>query len=303
MTIPLCEPADPRPRAPRLRLPAGAVDTHFHVFGPVEEYPFDAARGYTPPDASLTQYERLADILGFSRAVAVQPSVCGSDNSRILAAIRETKMPMRGIAVIDPQWPDGKLIDLHGQGIRGVRINPVFTAKAGFSLARPLADRVRGLGWHLQFLADISEVPDLARNVEALDIPVVFDHLGHVPARKGIRDAGFQALLGLLREGLAWVKLSGAYRITAQTTPPPYADVAPFAEALIAANPDRILWASDWPHPAIPVPMPNDGDLVDMALDWVSDPDIRQKLFVTNAESLYGFEPAMPGRSDHESRG
>ena len=300
MTIPSCEPADPLPCAPRTKLPIGTVDTHFHVFGPIEDYPFDPARGYTPPDASLAQYEHLAGLLGFSRAVAVQPSVYGFDNSRILAVMREATMPMRGIAVIDPRLPDSDLIRLHEQGIRGVRINPVFTAKAGFSIAKPLADRIRPLGWHLQFLADVSEIAELARSVEALDIPVVFDHLGHIPTYKGTGNPGFQALLELVREGRAWVKLSGAYRITAQHTMPPYSDVAPFAEALVSANPERILWASDWPHPSIAVPMPNDGDLTDMALGWVSDPDIRQKLFVTNAERLYGFESVMPNHTAHE---
>lgn len=294
MTIPRCDPADPQPRSPSTKLPVGTVDTHFHLFGPARDHPLDPSRGYTPPDASLVQYEHLAERLGFSRAVAVQPSVYGFDNSRILAAMREAKMPMRGIAVIEPHIAEEDLVRLHQQGIRGVRINAVFTAQAGFSIARPLADRVRHLGWHLQFLADVSQIADLAESVEALDIPVVFDHLGHVPAGKGIGDVGFQALLSLVRQGCAWVKLSGAYRVTTQQTPPPYADVTPFAEALVAANPERILWASDWPHPSISVAMPNDGDLVDMALGWVSDPNIRQKLFVTNAERLYGFKPILP---------
>ncbi|MGB3899665.1 MAG: amidohydrolase family protein [Mesorhizobium sp.] len=298
-TIPLCDPADPRPRAPRTRLPPGTVDTHFHVFGPIEDYPLAPTRGYTPPDAPLAQYEELGRLLGFSRAVAVQPSVYGTDNRRILDAMRQSAMSMRGVAVIDADLPERELLRLHEQGIRGVRINPVFTAGTGFSIARPLADRVRTLGWHLQFLADVSKIADLARAVEALDIPVVFDHMGHVPAGKGVADKGFQALLGLVRDGRAWVKLSGAYRITAQRTPPPYGDAAPFAEALIAANPDRVLWASDWPHPSIPVPMPNDGDLVDMALGWAGEAEIRRKLFVTNAERLYGFEPILPAGSGH----
>jgi predicted TIM-barrel fold metal-dependent hydrolase len=150
---------------------------------------------------------------------------------------------------------------------------------------------VRDLGWHLQFLADVSQLPGLAPKVEALRLPVVFDHLGHVPAGKGIQDPGFQDLLTLLRDGVAWAKLSGAYRSTT-THHPPYRDVAPFAQALIAANPDRVLWGSDWPHPSIPVPMPNDGDLVDMVMDWATDEALRRKLFVTNAEALYGFEGA-----------
>jgi predicted TIM-barrel fold metal-dependent hydrolase len=180
---------------------------------------------------------------------------------------------------------------MHELGVRGVRINLVFKAGRGFDTARAIAGRIRELGWHLQFLVDVSTIPNLAERIRALHVPAVFDHFGHMQAAMGVENAGFQALRELVREGYAWVKLSGAYRITGETAPP-YADVRPFAEALIEANADRVLWATDWPHPSIPVPMPNDGDLADMALDWTSDPNLRRKLFSTNAESLYGFDPA-----------
>ncbi len=289
MTIPLCEPADPAPRAPKSPLPANAVDTHFHVFGPERDYPFAPGRSYSAPPAGLDDYERLAHRIGFTRAVVVQPSVYGTDNSRTLAALREARMPTRGVVVVDETLPDREWLDLHELGVRGVRINLVFKAGKGFATAAALADRVRDLGWHFQFLVDVSEVAGLAARVEALRAPAVFDHFGHVSTRKGIADAGFQSLLGLVREGIAWVKLSGAYRITGERHAP-YADVRPFADALIGANADRVLWATDWPHPSIPVPMPNDGDLADMALAWTGDPEIRRKLFVANAERLYGFD-------------
>lgn len=289
MSIPFCDPADFAPKSPRTRLPVGTIDTHFHVFGPEPQYPYAPGRTYTPPDAGLAAYEHLAGTIGIARAVIVQPSVYGTDNRRTLDAMRESALEMRAVAVIDKAASDLELAALDAKGVRGVRINLVFNPQESFGMAARIADMVRDLGWHLQFLADVSQLPDLARAIEALRVPVVFDHLGHVPTGRGIQDPGFQNLLALLRGSLAWVKLSGAYRSTV-TPRPPYRDVMPFAAALIATNPDRVLWGSDWPHPSIPVAMPNDGDLVDMMMDWVPDEALRRKLFVANAEELYGFK-------------
>lgn len=269
----------------------GTIDTHFHIFGPALQYPYAPGRTYTPPDASLAAYEHLASTIGIARGVIVQPSVYGTDNRRTLDAMRESALEMRALVVIDWEATDAELAALNEKGVRGIRINLIFNQRESFGIAARLADKVRDLGWHIQFLADVSQIPDLARAIEALRLPVVFDHLGHMPTSKGIQQPGFQDLLALLRGGIAWAKLSGTYRSTMRSLPP-YSDVAPFAAALIAANPDRVLWGSDWPHPAISVPMPNDGDLVDMMMDWVTDKTLRQKLFVTNAEALYGFEPA-----------
>jgi 2-pyrone-4,6-dicarboxylate lactonase len=291
MTIPSCAPPDFAPRRPRTKLPAGAIDTHFHIFGPTAQFPYVASRTYTPPEASLSAYEHLAEQIGFSRAVIVQPSVYGTDNSRSLSVLRESRISMRAVIVIDDKMSDRDLRSFHDQGARGVRLNLLFNPGESFSMATKLADMIRDLGWHIQFLVEVSQITDLALRIDALRLPVVFDHFGHIPLQKGLQDPGFQDALALVRHGTAWVKLSGAYRITAQTSKPPYHDVAPTAQAFIAANADRILWGSDWPHPSISVPMPNDGDLADMAMSWVTEPALRQKYFVTNAEKLYGFEP------------
>jgi predicted TIM-barrel fold metal-dependent hydrolase len=155
---------------------------------------------------------------------------------------------------------------------------------------------VRDIGWHLQFLADVSTLDHLTGLVERLRVPVVFDHLGHVPASKGVADKGFQNLLALVREGLAWVKLSGTYRSTSLAATP-YEDTRPFVDALIEANPSRLVWATDWPHPSIPVAMPDDSDLVDQFGDWVRDAALRESIFVRNPERLYGFEPYIASES------
>ncbi|MDR5651632.1 amidohydrolase family protein [Ruixingdingia sedimenti] len=272
-------------------LPAGTVDTHFHVFGPAARYPYAEGRSYTPGDASLDDYLRALAPLGVARGVLVQPSVYGTDNTCMLDALRAPPLPLRGIAVVDADVTEAELDAMHALGVRGIRINLVFAAGKGFETARALAPRLKARGWHVQFLVDVSTLPDLRAAVAGLDVALVFDHMGHVPAAKGVGDPGFRALLALMAEGRAWAKVSGAYRMTAPGARPPYGDVAPFAAAVLAANPERVVWASDWPHTALHVPMPDDADLAAMVLDWVRGPALRQRLFVTNPQALYGFDP------------
>jgi predicted TIM-barrel fold metal-dependent hydrolase len=286
--IPVCDPARPVTRRPKRAMPVGAVDCHFHIFGPASAYPYAPNRSYTPPDAPLAEYEHLADMLGFTRAVIVQPSVYGLDNSRTLSAVKESRLPMRAVVVLAPEVSEAELDDLHRAGARGVRINLLFKAGLAIEAAARLADKIRGRGWHLQFLADVSQLADLQEFVRKLAVPVVFDHLGHVPTSKGPASPGFRALLALVRDGSAWVKLSGAYRVTGKARPP-YGDARPFVEALIEAGPTQLVWGTDWPHPAIPTAMPDDSDLLDMALDWLADETLRQRIFVANPERLYGF--------------
>jgi predicted TIM-barrel fold metal-dependent hydrolase len=193
------------------------------------------------------------------------------------------------VLVLDPSVSENELEALHESGVRGVRLNLVFAAGLAMTAAAGLADKIRDLGWHLQFLADVSQIEDLKGLVSRLDIPIVFDHLGHVPVERGVHNRGFQDLLGLVRDGRAWVKMTGAYRVTAMQTPP-YDDAAPFVEALLKTGPGQLVTGTDWPHPSITVPVPDDTDLMDMFGSWVGDAELRQKIFVENPERLYGFD-------------
>jgi 2-pyrone-4,6-dicarboxylate lactonase len=286
---PACAPAKPVSRAPKHLLPPGTIDCHFHVFGPEHEWPYAAGRSYTPPDATLADYERLAQTFGISRSVIIQPSPYGMDNRRSLHAIAESRLPMRAVLVVEPTVSDAELAEYHRLGARGVRLNLIFGAGLAIETAQSLADRIRDLGWHLQFLADVSAIDDLQARMRRLKVPVVFDHLGHVPTDKGIGNPGFQDLLALLREGLAWVKLSGPYRST-RLAAMPYDDTRAFVDALVEANPHQLVWGTDWPHPSIPVPMPDDTDLLDQFGEWIQDASLRQAILVDNPERLYGFE-------------
>lgn len=275
-----------------MQLPPGSTDCHAHICGPARDYPYAQQRIYTPPDALLPNYLALLQSLGVQRAVLVQPSVYADDNRALIAALATDPLNLRGVAVVSTQVRDKELERLHAAGVRGLRCNIVDLAQAKGSL--PLAElttlalRIAPLGWHLELLMHVNEFPNLAQTLGHLPVALVFGHLGYVPCSHLVADPGFQNLLALLREGKAWVKLTGPYRISQQSAPP-YDDVAQFAAALLHANPKRVLWGSDWPHVMVKGAMPHDADLCDLLSSWVSDRELRQQVLVNNPAALYGF--------------
>jgi predicted TIM-barrel fold metal-dependent hydrolase len=282
-----CPPPDPDPRTPLLAVPAGTCDCHFHIFGPAARFSYAARRSYTPPDASVEAYRRVMAALGLQRCVIVQPSVYGTDNTCTLDAMARLGAGCRGVAVIDETFGEAALNDMHQAGIRGVRFNVLYAGGVKMGAIRAVAERIAPLGWHIQFLLDGRGLAELADDFGRLAVPVVIDHLGHAPAEVGIGHRGNRALLALLGEGRCWVKLSAAYRLSRRA--PGYEDVAPLARALIAAAPERVVWGSDWPHPAVSGAMPNDGDLLDLMGAWTDDATVRHKILVDNPAVLYGF--------------
>jgi len=283
-----CSQPDPNPRPPSFSVPRGACDAHAHILGPASLFPYSADRQYTPLDALLPSYENMLRVLGFERAVLVQPSVYATDNRRLLDAMKSAKAETRGVVVLPETVTDRELDAMHRIGVRGIRANLIRGDRSDLDRATRLARRIARFGWHLQVLADVSTVADLEHNVRALPVDTVFDHMGHMPAVKGVDEPGFRALIRLLETGRSWVKLSGSYRITRETYAP-YADVRPIAEALVRATPERVVWGSDWPHTAIKIPVPNDGSLLDMLADWVPDTANRHRILVENPARLYGF--------------
>jgi 2-pyrone-4,6-dicarboxylate lactonase len=288
---PLCAAPDPNPRKPRVVMPAHACDTHAHICGPIERYPYSARRVYTPPDALVTAYRHMLDTLGVQRMVLVQPSVYGSDNSVILNAMAELGERARGVAVVDDDVSDAELERLNDAGVRGVRINVVDVAEdKGVIPMAPLAklaNRIKRFGWHVEFLMHADEFPDLDRVFADFPVDIVLGHLGYMKTAKGLADPGFQGLLRLMKRGKAWVKLTGPYRISTQALP--HADTVPFAHALVEAAPERVIWGTDWPHVMVKGAMPNDGDLADLLLEWVPDAGMREQVLVANPAKLYGF--------------
>jgi len=289
--IPLCPGPDPDPTRPSFDVPPGAIDCHAHVFGPESRYPYSPGRGYTPPDASLASFLRLHEVLGIERAVLTQPSVYGTDNRAILDAVAQCGERMLAVAAVGEDVTDRELEELNAQRVRGVRVNLVDKGGMpfdGIGAVRRFTERIRDFGWHLEVLIHVHEFEDLRRTLNSMAVDVVVGHLGYMKTDHGLDNPGFREFLELVRDGNCWVKLTGAYRITARDRLP-YDDVTPFARALIEANPDRMVWGSDWPHPTFWGAMPNDGGLFDQLAEWAPDAETRRKILVDNPRALYGF--------------
>ncbi|MFT3821165.1 MAG: amidohydrolase family protein [Rubrivivax sp.] len=285
-----------------LNLPAGACDCHTHVFLDPREVPFDAARHYTPPPASVEALAALHDRLGIERVVVVQPSVYGLDHRATLHALRALgPARARGVAVIDAATPDAALDALADAGVTGVRVNLIFGGDDAVAQARAelrrAAERVAPRGWHLQVFARLPLLAACADTLQALPVPVVLDHHAGAHAGGGTRQDGLAAVLGLVEGGRAYVKLSAPYR---GSDDPAYADLQPLTRLFVQANPDRLLWGSDWPHPR-PGAAPRATDVsapyaVDVAAvlrslqQWVDDPAVLRKLLADNPRRLYGFD-------------
>jgi 2-pyrone-4,6-dicarboxylate lactonase len=282
----------PDPHPPhRVALPPGACDAHCHIFGPADRFPFAPDRAYTPPDAGLDRFEWLRTRLGIDRAVFVQASCHGTDNSALLDALQRGQGRYAGVAMIDDHTTAAEIDRLHAAGVRGTRINLV----AHLGGAPPLdafwriVHRVAPLDWHVVLHLDAVDLPQWAPRLDAMPCPFIIDHMARVPVAGGIEQAPFQALLALVHDERAWVKISGAERLGV-TGAPPYTDVVPFARALVDAAPTRVLWGTDWPHPNVRH-TPDDGDLVDLLADLIPDETLRRQVLVTNPTTLYDFSP------------
>lgn len=273
---------------PSVVLPRGACDCHFHIFEPASQggpnFPFAEPRSYTPTPAGLADYRAMADSLGLERAVLVHPSVYGRDHTSFVHWLSLCGSWMRGVAVVYPDTPMADIARWHALGARGTRYNALFDGGVPQDGLPRIVEQVRDFGWHLQVLMDVGRDPGQVIELARHGVPLVVDHCGHVPALQAMDSRGFHNLLSLVREGQAWVKLSGLYRLTAQRSG--FQDTLPMVEALLRANPAQLLWGSDWPHPAIAPPMVDDGQLMQALLDVCSETELHQVL-VDNPTRLY----------------
>ena len=287
-SIPVCMAPDPNTKTPAYKPPRGACDAHCHIFGPGHIYPYAPDRTYTPPDAPLARFKELQKTLGLERAVLVNASCHGNDNTVILDAIAQSGGKYRGVANVDASVKDEELERLHEGGIRGIRFNFVQHLGGTPDLEdfAELVARVRPLGWHVVLHFDAADLVRFHAMLERLPVPFVIDHMGRVPTKDGLEQRPFQVLLATLHLANCWVKISGAERISSG---PPFADAVPFARALLTAAPDRVLWGTDWPHPNIKKHMPNDGDLIDLIPLFMPDAAVQRKVLVDNPQRLYGF--------------
>jgi predicted TIM-barrel fold metal-dependent hydrolase len=288
--------------APDFAVPAGACDCHTHVFGPAARYPFAPGRTYTPGDASIENLLALHRRLGIERVVIVHPSPYGADNACTVDALGIIGPGARGVAVIDDAVSETELDDMHTAGVRGVRVNleTAGIADPAQAVARVLATarRVASRGWHVQTFTRPAIVAALAGVISEMPVPLVIDHFGHMRAEKGLDQPGFADLLRMLGSGRAYVKLSAAQRIS---NLPDCSDAQVLAQALIDANPERVLWGSDWPHPGgkpgvgrnVAVIEPfnpvDDGVALNRIARWAGSAERICKLLAENPARLYGF--------------
>jgi 2-pyrone-4,6-dicarboxylate lactonase len=296
--MPYCYPPDPNTRKPVFTPPPKACDTHFHVFGPPEQFPFVSTHEYTPPAAPLEQYLKMIAVIGIERAVVVQPSVHGLDNSATLDAIKNSSGKFLGVARIDDTTTRGELERLHESGIRGVRFNLLDRPRG--NVKRDVLDRcvenIVDLGWSIDLHIDTKSLLEQENRIRSMPVPVVIDHMARVRPAAGLKQPAFQLLLDLLKLEHVWVKVSGADKICNTMVHAyfglPFVEVIPYARAVIAVAPNRVIWGSDWPHSNnfAPGHTPNDGDLVDLLAEFAPDESTRKKIFVDNPAALYGFE-------------
>jgi predicted TIM-barrel fold metal-dependent hydrolase len=282
-------------------VPAGAVDSHTHIHGDPAKFPFFAGRTYTPEPASPEEMAALHKALHIQRVVIVTPSVYGPDNSATLFGMKARGNDARGVAVIDDKTTESDLDTMGKAGIRGIRINLATSGVTDPNIGRmrleKAIERMKARGWHIQVYADMPVVSAVKDLIATAPMPVVFDHFGGAQAELGLEQPGFADLLALVKSGNAYVKISGAYR--ASKLAPDYPDAAPLARALIAANADRIIWGTDWPHPnsssgkpateLTPLYQIDDGRLFNQLPVWAPDAAIRKKILVDNPVRLYGF--------------
>ena len=275
------------PATPRLVAPPGACDTHMHVYEP--RFPLAATAPGVPPVAPAAAYLAVRARIGIDRTVVVQPAAYGRDNTCTLAAMATIGPSARGVAVVDDTVTDAEMERLTAAGVRGVRFFMLRGAALPWELLEPIAARVAPHGWHVQLQLDGRDLPHYEARLGRLPCTLVIDHVGKFLEPVAPDHPAFRVLARLVEAGRTYVKLSAPYEVS-KLGPPTYDDVGRLAKELVTIAPDRMLWATNWPHPSVPREQrPDDAMLLDMLLDWAPDEAARHRILVDNPARLYGF--------------
>ena len=287
-------PSDPNTRTPATVLPEGACDAHFHIFGPPDKFPFAETRRYTPPGGPYENYRKMADIVGLSRGVAVQPTVHAFDNSAMLNAVARSEGTMRAVVRFNNKTSDAELERLQAAGARGARFSLMSDRPGSVDMIAHAIPRMKKLGWSLVLHVEADHFVDNEAFIRSIPIPTVVDHLARSKPSAGLDQPAFRILLDLLKDDRFWAKIASINKVSERkdaTVAPelPFTDVVPFGQEVIAAAPDRVIWGSDWPHGNIfePGRTPNDGDLIDLIAKMAGDAATLKKILVDNPTRLY----------------
>lgn len=287
------------PRDQERTPPPGACDTHNHVYGPFDAYPLEHPPDYPVPLSPVETYLRMLEIAGLERGVLVQPTQQGCNVKPLLNALRVANGRLRGVAAVRPDVSDAALERMGEAGVVGLRFvdapMPSGTPRpgsVGFDSISALAPRMGQLEWSVNVWGRLATLMDNLDTLLQPELPVVFEHMGMPDVAEGVDGRHFRNMLALLREGRIWVKLV-VCRCSQQT--PGYGDLRPFADALLLANADQLLWGSDWPYIAMLNREPDVTDLLDVLLDWVDDADLQGKILVENPARIFSFDQPLQG--------
>jgi predicted TIM-barrel fold metal-dependent hydrolase len=283
-------PPDPNPKTPKFKIP-GTIDTHFHIFGPPQVFPYTESRLYTPPAAPIEHWFEMAKAVGIDRGVLVVPAVHGFDNAVMHDAIAKSDGRLRGMVRANPKATEADNKALNAQGVRGIRFNLKPKLAGHFDEAEMMGiiSRIRNLPWCVCLHTESDLIVKNADLIRRLDMPTIIDHFGQVDPAKGVDNPEFKVVLDLLGEKHIWVKLAAADRWISEGQD--FGNIVKLARALIAKAPDRVIWGTDWPHAYIYEAngMINDGDLMNFMVDFPPDAETRKKILVDNPARLFGF--------------
>lgn len=294
--LPVSLPPDPNTRAPHWTVPKNACDTHAHLFGPPDIFPYSDQRRYTPPAAPIEHYRNMQKITGLGRVVFVTPTAHGYDNRVILDGIAKLGDSARGIANIDASFDAASLDALAEAGMRGARFHLMKDRPGSVAHLSEHLPQLLRLGWILDLHVDPADFIEHERFIRALPTPTIIDHMARVRGADGLDQPAFVLLLDLLKDDRFWVKLCSFDKISSLPKAHvegslPFMDMVPYAQAVIAAAPDRVIWGTDWPHGNTFTPgrTPNEGDLLDLLAVIAPDEAVRQRILVDNPARLFGF--------------
>ena len=285
------KPPNFNPRAPRIKLPTGACDTHLHIYGPFDRYPLVEERGYDPdPRSTLDDYLRTHRALGLERAVIVTGSGNGTNNRITLDALARMNGQFKGVALLDPTIGDSELRKLKEGGFTGFRIKAEGRGGLTYRDTRRVVACSQGFGWHIEFMPQsMGEVIAAVPFLNSLKVPYLFDHVAHAEPQMTADHHELKELLRILKnEEHAWINLYSFYQLS-EVGPPGYHDMIDVVQAIVANRADHVVWGSNWPHGGVRVPMPDDADLLDFLLAAVPDEKCRNAILASNPARLYGW--------------
>lgn len=274
---------------PKHAVPPGTCDTHMHIFEP--GYTVMPGTNLPSMPGTIAEYRKLRERLGITRTVIVQPAAYGRDNRCTLAAMKalaDDNHQTRGVAIVLPEDSDAHIAELTAAGIRGIRYHLLPYGGVSWDTLREMAARVAPHGWHVQIQCEGRELAGREALLKALPCDIVIDHIGRFMQPVAAGDPAWKSLRSLVDGGRCWVKLSAPYH-GSKTGAPDYADAAASAKELIRAAPERMLYATNWPHPSLKNNLPDDAALLDWVNDLAGSEAVRQRILVDNPARLYRF--------------